>query len=78
MVETDAFATPLPERLALIFSELHIPDGKDAASLSKARLLLNTSNALLKDGRNLGRGSLGVGGVEASTVDDSRCGISDL
>lgn len=58
--------------------EIHIPDGEDTASLSETGLLLNTTNSLLEDGRNLSRSGLGVGGVESGGVDGGGCGISDL
>jgi hypothetical protein len=58
--------------------ELHIPDRKNTASLGKARLLLDTTDALLQNGGDLGRGGLGVGGVESSSVDGGGCGISGL
>jgi len=54
-----------------------ITNGEDTAGLSKTRLLLNTSNALLEDRRDLSRGCLGVGGVETgSAVHGGGCGIS--
>lgn len=60
-------------------AEIHIPDGKDTASLSETGLLLDTANSLLEDRRNLGGRSLGVGGVGSGSVDGcDRCGISDL
>lgn len=40
-----------------------IPDGKDTSSLSETRLLLNTTDSLLKDGGNLSGGGLGLSGV---------------
>jgi len=58
--------------------EIHIPDGEDTASLSETGLLLNTTNSLLEDGRNLSRSGLGVGGVESGGVDGGGCGISEL
>jgi len=54
-----------------------ITDGEDTASLSETGLLLNTTNSLLEDGRNLSRSGLGVGGVESGGVDGGGCGISD-
>ena len=64
--------------LRLLPVEIHIPDGEDTASLSETGLLLNTTNSLLEDGRNLSRSGLGVGGVESGGVDGGGCGISDL
>lgn len=65
---------------ANMFFELHIPNGEDAASLSKTRLLLDTTNALLEDGRDLSRGGLvGVGtGLHGGAVQGGGCGISGL
>lgn len=51
---------------------LDIPNGEDTTSLSKAGLLGNTTNALLKDGRDLG-GS-GLVGVCAGLADGILCG----
>lgn len=45
-----------------------IPDGKDTAGLGETRLLLNTTDSLLKDGRDLGGG--GLVGVAAERVGD--------
>jgi hypothetical protein len=57
---------------------LHLPDGKDTASLSETRLLLDTTDALLEDRRDLSW--CGLVGVASSlqTGDDGGCGISDL
>lgn len=57
---------------------IHIPDGKDTASLSETGLLLDTTDSLLEDGRDLSGSSLGVGGVVSGSVDGGGCGISDL
>jgi hypothetical protein len=62
----------------LLPTKIHIPDGEDTASLSETGLLLNATNSLLEDRRNLSRSGLGVGGVESSGVDGGGCGISDL
>jgi hypothetical protein len=43
--------------------EHHVPDGEDTASLSETRLLLNTTDSLLEDGRDLGGGSLSLSSV---------------
>lgn len=40
-----------------------IPDGEDTPGLGKTGLLLHTADPLLEDGRHLGRGSLGLGGI---------------
>lgn len=58
--------------------EIHIPNGEDTASLSETGLLLDTTNSLLEDGRDLSGSSLGVGGVESGGVDGGGCGISEL
>jgi hypothetical protein len=54
-----------------------ITDGEDTASLSETGLLLDTTDSLLEDRRDLSRSGLGVGGVESSGVDGGGCGISD-
>lgn len=54
-----------------------VPNGKNATGLGKAALLLNTTDALLENGGNLGRRGLGLG-VGAGLHGDSGCGISDL
>jgi hypothetical protein len=54
-----------------------ITDGKDTASLSETGLLLDTTDSLLEDGRDLSGSSLGVGGVVSGSVDGGGCGISD-
>lgn len=40
-----------------------VPNGKDTAGLSKASLLLNTADSLLKDRGDLGGRGLGLGGI---------------
>lgn len=62
----------------LLPAKIHIPDGEDTASLSETGLLLDTTNSLLEDRRDLSGSGLGVGGVESSGVDGGGCGISDL
>lgn len=57
---------------------LNVPDGQDAAGLGETSLLLDTTNSLLEDGRNLGRGSLGLGVCASLHVEDGGCGISGL
>ena len=62
-----------------IHYHIHVPDGEDTASLSETRLLLDTSNSLLEDRRDLSGSSLGVGGVGSDgSVDGCGCGISNL
>lgn len=57
---------------------LHIPDRENAAGLSEVRLLLDTTDALLENGRDLGGRGLGVGVGTGLDGGDSRCGISGL
>lgn len=65
--------------LAIRKKRPHIPNGKDAASLGQARLLLDTANSLFEDGGDLSRRGLGVGGVGPGLdADGGGCGISDL
>jgi hypothetical protein len=74
------FIRPIPiSMLSKLHTNIHVPDGKDTASLSETGLLLDTSNSLLEDGRDLSGSSLGVGGVGSDgSVDGSGCGISNL
>ena len=55
-----------------------IPDGEDTAGLGEAGLLLDTANALLEDGGDLGGGSLSVGGIAASEGVDNGGGGARL
>ncbi len=60
---------------------LHLPDREDTAGLSETRLLLDTTDALLENRRNLSRRGLGVGvgtGLHRGDVDSGGCGISGL
>src|SRR5262249_28112149 len=43
-----------------------VPDGENAASLGKARFLLDATNSLLEDGGDLGWSGFLVGGVRSS------------
>ena len=45
-----------------------VPDGKDTAGLGETRLLLDTTDSLLEDGRDLSGG--GLVGVAAERVAD--------
>lgn len=45
-----------------------VPDGKDTAGLGETRLLLDTTDSLLKDGRDLSGG--GLVGVATERVGD--------
>lgn len=47
---------------------LRVPDGEDTAGLGKAGLLLNTADSLLENRRDLGRGSLCVGGIASDLL----------
>ena len=54
-----------------------VPYGKDTSSLSKTRLLLNTTDSLLKDGRDLGGRSLGLSSVGTDLLGGSREGAGN-
>jgi hypothetical protein len=53
-----------------------ITNRQDTASLSKTGLLLDTTDSLLEDRRDLSGRGLCVGSVGADSVDGGRCGIS--
>lgn len=60
---------------------LHLPDREDTAGLSETRLLLDTTDALLENRRDLSRCGLGIGvgtGLHRGNVDSGGCGISGL
>lgn len=48
-----------------------VPDREDTSGLSDTRLLLNTTDSLLEEGRDLGRRSLGLSSVVADLVADN-------
>lgn len=54
----------------------NIPDGEDTAGLSETRLLLDTANSLLEDGRDLSWGCLGLGVCAGLEGGNCGCGIS--
>lgn len=54
--------------LMMLWAVVDIPDGKDTAGLGETRLLLDTTDSLLKDGRDLSGG--GLVGVAAERVGD--------
>lgn len=47
--------------LLLLVTSCHVPDGQDAAGLGQVGLLLDATDPLLENGRDLGRGGLCVG-----------------
>ena len=49
-----------------------VPNGKHTSSFSETILLLHTTDSLLQDGRNLGRGGLRIGGVGSDGVGERR------
>jgi|SRR3569833_2858807 len=71
----------LPEAPESSFPQ-DVPNRENATRLGKIGLLLDTADSLLEDGRHLGRGCLGVGGVGAGlyrgSVESCGCGISGL
>ena len=59
-------------------TQKNVPDGEDAAGLSEVGLLLDTTDSLLEDGRDLGGSGLGVGVGAGLDGGNYRCGISLL
>lgn len=55
----------------------NVPDGKDTSSLSKTGFLLNTTDSLLEDGRDLGGRSLGLSGIGTDLLGGSREGAGN-
>jgi hypothetical protein len=52
-----------------------LPDGENAASLGEGALLLDTTDSLLEDGRDLGGRGLRISGIAAGDgVDDGGSG----
>lgn len=47
----------------------NLPDGEDTTSLVEISLARDTADALLKDGRDLGRGGLGLGKASSGNGD---------
>jgi hypothetical protein len=54
-----------------------VTDGKDTSSLGKARFLLDTTDSLLKDGRDFGGRSLGLSSVSTDLLGGSREGAGN-
>jgi hypothetical protein len=54
-----------------------VTDGKDTSCLGKTRLLLNTTDSLLKDGRNLGGRGLGLSSIGTDLLRSSREGAGN-
>jgi hypothetical protein len=55
-----------------------VPDRQNTTGLSETSLLRDTTDALLKDGGDLGRGSLGLGSVRANAVKRTGSSRADL
>lgn len=64
--------------LILLWYSFCVPDGEDTAGLGETRLLLDTADPLLKDGGDLGGGSLSIGGIAASEGVDDGGGVARL
>lgn len=58
--------------------EVDIPDGENTTGLSETSLLRDTTDALLKDGRDLSGLGLGLGGVGANAVERTGSSRADL
>ena len=56
---------------------IDVPDRQNTTSLSETSLLLDTTNTLLKDGRDLGRGGLGLSGVRANLLSSTGDGAGN-
>lgn len=56
---------------------IDVPDRQDTASLSETGLLLDTTDALLQNGGDLGGGSLGLGGVGTDLLGGAGDGAGD-
>ena len=54
----------------------NVPNRQDAASLGEVGLLLDTTDSLFEDGRDLGGGGLCVGESAGLDGRDGGCGIS--
>lgn len=75
---TDCPVSPCcPLILSLLYC-FSIPDGEDTAGLGEAGLLLDTADALLEDGGDLGGGGLSIGGIAASEGVDNGGGGARL
>lgn len=58
--------------------KLDVPDGENTTGLSETSLLRDTTDALLKDGRDLSGLGLGLGGVGANAVERTGSSRADL
>jgi hypothetical protein len=58
-------------------SGIDVPDGQNTTGLGETSLLLNTTDALLKDGGNLGGLGLGLGGVGTDLLGGAGDGAGD-
>lgn len=55
-------------RTTLVIYRIDVPNGQNATSLGETSLLLDTTDALLQDGGDLGGLGLGLGGVGANLL----------
>ena len=74
IVTGDRIFLRAPSRLGRI----DVPDRQNTTGLSKTSLLRDTTDALLKDGGDLSRGSLGLGSVRANAVERTGSSRADL
>ena len=56
---------------------MDVPNGQNATGLSETSLLLNTTDALLQDGGDLGGLGLGLGGVGTDLLGGTGEGAGD-
>lgn len=56
---------------------IDVPDGQNTTGLGETSLLLNTTDALLQNGRDLGRGGLSLRGVRADLLGGTGNGAGD-
>lgn len=77
-VDPDALCrSPSLPRIESI-TQKNVPDGEDTAGLGEVGLLMDTTDSLLEDGRDLGGSGLGVGVGAGLDGGNYRCGISLL
>ena len=57
-----------PSRPLAALGVIDVPDRENTTGLGETSLLLDTTDTLLEDGRDLGGGSLGLGGVGANLL----------
>lgn len=57
---------------------IDVPDRQNTTGLSETSLLRDTTDALLEDGGDLSRGSLGLGSVRADAVERTGSSRADL